>query len=79
MKSIAVLAAILSVFSLAVSASTYEPMEHRTFDHEGVEREYFVFVPDGASGKMPVVLAIHGYTSTATGFAVFHDLNSHAN
>ena len=79
MKMITVVAATLSVFPLVASASTYEPMQHRTFEHDGVEREYFVHVPDGASGKLPVVLAIHGYTSTATGFAVFHDLNSHAN
>ena len=79
MKLITVVAATLSVFALVASASTYQPMQHRTFEHDGVEREYFVHMPDNASSKLPVVLAIHGYTSTATGFAVFHDLNSHAN
>jgi len=78
MKLINVFAALLITLPLPVSATNYEPMEHRTFEHDGVEREYFVHVPDDASGKLPVVLAIHGYTSTATGFAVFHDLNSHA-
>jgi poly(3-hydroxybutyrate) depolymerase len=33
-----------------------------------------------ASGKssFPVVIALHGYNSTATGFAAFHDLGAHA-
>ena len=55
-----------------------EPMPRFTLEHEGQEREYFVFVPAGADGPLPVVLAIHGYTSTATGFANAHELNEHA-
>jgi polyhydroxybutyrate depolymerase len=56
----------------------YPPLEQRSFEHQGVDREYFVHRPAGASGTLPLVLAIHGYTSTATGFAVFHDLRAHA-
>ena len=55
-----------------------EPMPRFTLEHEGQEREYFVYVPPGADGPLPVVLAIHGYTSTATGFANAHELNEHA-
>ncbi len=55
-----------------------EEMIRWTVDHDGVEREYFVHVPENATGKLPVVLAIHGYTSTATGFQFAHDLNRHA-
>jgi len=50
----------------------------RVIVHDGIEREYFVHVPGNDDGPMPVVLAIHGYTSTATGFAAAHDLNPHA-
>ena len=55
-----------------------EEMIRQTVDHDGVEREFFVHVPGDAAGELPVVLAIHGYTSTATGFQFAHDLNRHA-
>ena len=54
-------------------------MQRFAFEHEGVEREYFVHVPPGADGPLPVVVGLHGYTSTATGFANSHELNAHAN
>jgi polyhydroxybutyrate depolymerase len=60
------------------AGDSYAPLDHLTFVHDGIEREFFVHVPVNASGALPVVLAIHGYTSTATGFAAFHDLTEHA-
>ncbi|MFT5483191.1 MAG: polyhydroxybutyrate depolymerase [Halieaceae bacterium] len=55
-------------------------LQHRTLNFEGIEREYFVYLPGAVkAGKpLPVVLAIHGYTSTATGFAASHGMNLHA-
>ena len=53
-------------------------MARRVIVHDGIEREYFVHVPATVTGPMPVVLAIHGYTSTATGFEAAHNLNPHA-
>lgn len=53
-------------------------MQRFAFEHEGVEREYFVHIPPGAAGPVPVVVGLHGYTSTATGFANSHELNDHA-
>jgi polyhydroxybutyrate depolymerase len=50
----------------------------RVIVHDGIEREYFVRLPAGATVPMPVVLAIHGYTSTATGFETAHGLKHHA-
>ncbi len=55
-----------------------QPMLRRTINHDGVEREYFVHVPDGGGDNLPVVVGLHGYTSTATGFAASHGLNRHA-
>ena len=76
-------AAILCVLAsgllcLNAFADPYPPLDRQTFVHDGVEREYFVHAPSGRTGELPVVLAIHGYGSTATGFVVFHDLNEHA-
>lgn len=73
---------ILSMLALSQAdlhaADPYPALEQRSFLHQGIEREYFVHRPPGLQGKLPLILAIHGYTSTATGFAVFHDLRAHA-
>ena len=49
-----------------------------TITHDGIEREYFVHVPKDGGDNLPVVVGVHGYTSTATGFAASHGLNRHA-
>ena len=53
-------------------------MMRRTISHDGIEREYFVHMPEGGGDNLPVVVGVHGYTSTATGFAASHGLNRHA-
>ncbi|MGI9221548.1 MAG: alpha/beta hydrolase family esterase [Woeseiaceae bacterium] len=53
-------------------------MQSFAFEHEGVKRDYYVHVPPAAKGPLPVVVGLHGYTSTATGFANAHELNKHA-
>ena len=55
-----------------------QQMLRRTIVHDDIEREYFVHVPAGVDGPTPVVVAVHGYTSTATGFQAAHNLNPHA-
>ena len=46
----------------------------------GESRNYFVFVPSSydSQTRLPVVFGLHGYTSTATGFATAHGLDRHA-
>jgi polyhydroxybutyrate depolymerase len=48
--------------------------------HDGVEREYFVYRPQHIpiDQALPVVLALHGWGSTATGFETIYQLNRHA-
>lgn len=53
-------------------------MHRRVINHDGIEREYFIHVPDGVALPAPVVYAVHGYTSTATGFEAAHSMNPHA-
>jgi len=55
-------------------------MSRHSIEHNGVQREYFVMLPDliPTDAKLPVVLGLHGYTSTATGFASGHGLDRHA-
>jgi polyhydroxybutyrate depolymerase len=68
----------MTSFSLSADAEQHQRMARRTIHHDGIEREYFVHVPTGVDGKLPVVVGVHGYTSTATGFAAAHGLNQHA-
>lgn len=57
-----------------------DSMLHRTTFHDGIEREYFIHLPTdfSRSAGVPLVVAIHGYTSTATGFQMAYSLNAHA-
>jgi homoserine O-acetyltransferase len=55
-------------------------MERHVFSHDGIAREFFVHVPDNApTGEpLPVLLALHGYGTSATGFQAIYQLNQHA-
>jgi polyhydroxybutyrate depolymerase len=57
-------------------------MVRQTLMHDGLEREYFVYLPSSyeAGGRFPVVIGLHGYLGTATGFALSTtgNLNRHA-
>ena len=54
-------------------------MTRHLVEHEGIEREYFVHVPDSAAtDNVPLLLGLHGYRSSATGFEAVHGLNRHA-
>lgn len=58
-----------------------QPMQRRTLHHDGIEREFFIHTPANVGDstmQLPVVVAMHGYTSTATGFQAAYNLNSHA-
>jgi len=66
------------LLALSVATDGHAAMQRHTLEHEGVEREYFVHIPPNAEKPLPVVVGLHGYTSTATGFAYAHGLNAHA-
>jgi len=56
-------------------------MQRHVMHHDGIEREYFVHVPaahQNPTRPLPVVLALHGYGTTATGFQAIYALNQHA-
>ena len=79
----------LTVISISLSGCTNSeqavapaendtPMLRRVINHDGIEREFFVHVPDNAGDNPPLVVAVHGYTSTATGFQATHGVNRNA-
>lgn len=48
---------------------TVAPMTRFVLEHDGLEREYFVFLPSTYDGnaELPVTIFMHGYGGTATG------------
>lgn len=57
--------ACLACFTLPARAATWDKA---TIDVNGVEREYFVFVPQSApASQRPAVIALHGFESDANG------------
>lgn len=62
--------ATLFVTACSVSVDEYDPtMSRFVLEHDGLEREYFVFLPSSYDGKTshPVAIFMHGYGGTATG------------
>lgn len=59
--------AILAAAVLTASTFTSEAAEpqHLAFRHQGMEREYVLYVPDGVGENAPLVVVLHGYGGTA--------------
>jgi len=54
-------------------------MERHALTVNGVEREYFLHTPETReSAPLPLLIALHGWGSTATGFSRIYGLNNHA-
>ena len=39
--------------------------EERTFSHKGLERTYLLYLPENLEIEAPLVVVMHGYTSSA--------------
>ncbi|MEM7801128.1 MAG: PHB depolymerase family esterase [Chloroflexota bacterium] len=78
-KQIALRALLLSLSLLSFACSTAEPqvelptaetgMFNRSLEHDGIEREYILYLPEGYTGqeeqKLPLLLNFHGFTGTS--------------
>ncbi len=65
-----ILILILMILSAGFCAIAQEsPVEARctrhTMRHQGMEREYWVYLPEGIKAEAPLVLALHGYGGSA--------------
>jgi polyhydroxybutyrate depolymerase len=74
--------AALVIASCARDETALKPMTRYVLEHDGLEREYFVFLPSTYDGEKdhPVAIFMHGYGGTATGTEaeVAQGLNSYA-
>ena len=56
------------LFGLVMVFSAYTlNAQYLIFEHDGVEREYLLHIPDQIEPDAPLVFALHGYTGTANG------------
>ena len=55
-----VVALIFAALLSCVQVNAAEPL-HDTFRHKGLEREYFLYLPDGMKEDAPLVIVLHGY------------------
>ena len=67
-KRIAVL--IVSVFFVSLIFS-----EERTFFHQGLERTYHLYLPENLTISAPLVVVMHGYTSSAKNIMSYSKMN----
>ena len=54
------LAKVVCLFVLLAAATQCAVAQHRSFDWQGVEREYMLYTPDSRSGALPVLFFLHG-------------------
>lgn len=60
-----ILAALAVVLCLNLSAQDF--LRH-TYSHQGLEREYWLYLPENAGAGTPLVFMLHGYGGTAEGY-----------
>ena len=61
--------AALAITACGDDRSELNPMARYVLEHDGLEREYFVFLPSAYTGEedYPAAIFLHGYGGTATG------------
>lgn len=64
---------IALLLSMAYSAAAGQ--ETFIFEHDGLQREYILYTPDGNTDGMPLVFNLHGYTSNATQQMIYSNMN----
>ena len=51
-------------------------LQYSTFNHDGVTRQYILYVPDDLPENPPLVFVLHGYTSNARIIMSYTNMNS---
>lgn len=67
MKTILRTALTLLCASFVWMASAQEAVKH-TYRHQGMDREYWLYLPENLSENAPLVLLLHGYKASAEGY-----------
>lgn len=65
MKAIKFLASICLILAVHFSASS---QEKHSFRHQGMERTYWMYIPENLPEQAPLVFVLHGYGGNAEGY-----------
>ena len=49
--------------------------EHHQFSHDGLSREYYLYIPDSLVTSAPLLFVFHGYSGSANGIMNYSGLN----
>lgn len=52
--------------------------EQFTFTHNGIDRNYILYLPEGIEPNAPLVFVLHGYTSNANNIMFYSGMNAQA-
>lgn len=67
MKTILRTALTLFCASIVMMTSAQEAVKH-TYRHQGMDREYWLYLPENLADNAPLVLLLHGYKASAEGY-----------
>ena len=67
MKTVRILAAICLALAIQFSAFAQKAEKYH-FKHQGIERTYWMYVPEGLPAQAPLVFVLHGYGGKAEGY-----------
>jgi len=70
MKSL--LASLLSLFAFSIG---FSQLSQSTFTFDGEERAYYLYLPQDLETDAPLVMVLHGYTSTASSIIDSYGMN----
>lgn len=60
--------AVVAFLLLISWTASAQEMKHYKMQHEGLEREYYLLVPDSMDSHKPLVIMLHGYGGDADGY-----------
>lgn len=69
------LVCLILTFSLMPTVAQIDPTRY-TLEHDDLERTYEVYVPESAGDDMPLVIALHQFSSSARTMQLLTDLNA---
>lgn len=55
----------IATFCILMGVSSFGQLTQETYSYDGLDRSYFLYLPENLPSDAPLVLVLHGYTSSA--------------
>ena len=66
---------LICIISILLLTGCLNNFQFSTFTHDGITRQYILYLPDNLPENAPLVFVLHGYTSNAQGIMAYTDMN----